>query len=242
MAVSRELVKLLLKSLSEGSCRCPAHSQGYGTLHRHNKEYAFEMTTSTIRYGAGVTREVGMDIINMNGKNVALFTDRNVIELPVMDKVLESLHANGVSYTLYDGVEIEPTDESFNDAISFAKGGGFDVFLAVGGGSVMDTAKAANLYYCHPECNLLDFVNQPIGKGLPVTRPLKPLICVPTTAGTGSETTGVAIFDYKPLNAKTGIGNRAIRPTIGLVDPLNVMTMPQNVTAFSGFDVLWYVI
>ncbi len=115
-----------------------------------------------------------------------------------MQTVIESLEASKVRYAIYDRVRVEPTDESFLDAIAFARDGGYDAFVAVGGGSMIDTAKAVNLYTTYPPADFLDYVNPPIGKGLPVPGPLKPLIAIPTTAGTGSETTGVSIFDLTP--------------------------------------------
>ena len=127
---------------------------------------------------------------------------------------------------------------SIKEAIDFAKPYGPDAFLAVGGGSVIDTAKLMNLYTCFPDAEFLDFVNAPLGKGLPITKPLKPLVAVPTTAGTGSETTGTAIFDLVAKKAKTGIAHRALKPTIGICDPLNTRTMPSAVHASSGLDVL----
>jgi hydroxyacid-oxoacid transhydrogenase len=139
-------------------------------------------------------------------------------------------------------VRVEPTDESFHDAIGFAQGGGYDAFVAVGGGSAIDTAKAVNLYTTYPPADFLDYVNPPIGKGLPVPGPLKPLIAIPTTAGTGSETTGVSIFDLTRLHAKTGIANRRLKPTLGLLDPDNTRTMPPAVAASSGLDVLSHAI
>ncbi|KAM6918672.1 hydroxyacid-oxoacid transhydrogenase, mitochondrial [Xenentodon cancila] len=244
----RDRVVHLLRQLERAACRCPAHSntfhQDVGTASCivRKTDYAFEMASSNIRYGAGVSREIGMDLQNLGGQNVCLMTDRNLSRLPPVKAVLESLVKNGVEYKVFDNVRVEPTDSSFKEAISFAKNGSFDVFVAVGGGSVIDTCKAANLYSSHPDADFLDFVNAPIGKGKPVTGALKPLIAVPTTAGTGSETTGVAIFDFEPLKAKTGIASRAIRPTLGIVDPLHTLTMPERVAANSGFDVLCHAL
>uniref|UniRef100_A0A673LS81 Hydroxyacid-oxoacid transhydrogenase, mitochondrial n=1 Tax=Sinocyclocheilus rhinocerous TaxID=307959 RepID=A0A673LS81_9TELE len=200
------------------------------------------MACSNIRYGAGVTREIGMDLQNMGARNVCLMTDRTLSQLPPVGVVLDSLTKHGVKYKIYEDVRVEPTDKSFKAAIDFAKQGHFDVYVAVGGGSVIDTCKAANLYASHPEAEFLDFVNAPIGKGKPITATLKPLIAVPTTAGTGSETTGVAIFDFENLKAKTGIANRALKPTLGMVDPLHTLHMPSRVAANSGFDVLCHAL
>jgi hydroxyacid-oxoacid transhydrogenase len=142
---------------------------------------------------------------------------------------------------VFDRVQVEPSDASVQEAIRAASEGDYDSFLAVGGGSTIDTTKAANLYSCWP-ADFLDYVNQPVGKGKPVPGPLKPLIAIPTTAGTGSETTGVSIFDYKPLRAKTGIAHRRLKPTLGIVDPDNTRTLPPAVAASSGLDVLSHAI
>ncbi len=114
--------------------------------------------------------------------------------------------------------------------------------MAVGGGSTIDTAKAVNLYTTYPPADFLDYVNQPVGKGLPVPGPLKPLIAIPTTAGTGSETTGVSIFDLTRMHAKTGIASRRLKPALGLVDPENTRTMPRQVAASTGLDILSHAV
>jgi hydroxyacid-oxoacid transhydrogenase len=205
-------------------------------------EIAFEMAASSIRYGAGVTREVGMDLADLGVRHALVVMDPVIGRLPAGSVVRDSLDAAGVTFTVYDRVRVEPTDESFLDAIDFAKAGGYDGIVAVGGGSTIDTAKAVNLYVTYPPEDFLDYVNPPVGRGLPVPGPLKPLIAIPTTAGTGSETTGVSIFDLKKLHAKTGIANRRLKPTLGLLDPDNTRTMPGPVAASSGLDILSHAI
>src|SRR5262249_6601408 len=205
-------------------------------------EIAFEMAVPHIRFGAGVTREVGMDLAELGARRVIVLTDANVAKLQPVQIGLQSLDDAGVKWTLYDRVRVEPTDESFLDAIDAARAEDFDAFVAVGGGSTIDTAKAVNLYTAYPPADFLDYVTPPIGRGLPVPGPLKPLIAIPTTAGTGSETTGVSIFDYTRMHAKTGIAHRRLKPTLGLVDPENTRTMPPAVAASSGLDILSHAI
>ena len=206
------------------------------------KEIGFEMAASNLRYGPGVTAEIGMDLKDLGVNKVMVLTDPNLSKLPPVATVIKSLESEQVDYTLYDKVRVEPTDQSFKEAIRFATAGSFDAYVAVGGGSVIDTAKAANLYSTYPTDDFLLYVNAPIGKGKPVPGPLKPLFAIPTTAGTGSETTGVAIFDLVEMHAKTGIASRLIKPTLGIVDPDNTLTMPPMVTACTGLDVFTHAI
>ncbi len=197
---------------------------------------AYEIATSNIRFGPGTTKEIGMDLKDRGLKRVMVLTDPNLREQAPVQTALAAIAEAGVEYALFDQVRVEPTDASFKAAIEFAQQG-FDGFVAVGGGSVMDTAKAANVYTTYP-ADFLTYVNAPIGRGEPVPGPLKPLIAVPTTAGTGSETTGVAIFDFVEMKAKTGMAHRYMRPTLGIVDPANTRSMPPQVAAATGLDVL----
>jgi hydroxyacid-oxoacid transhydrogenase len=200
-------------------------------------ETAFTMETSSIKFGPGVTREVGHDMSQWGARRVLVVTDPYLAESAPVSRVLEALREAAIEVVLFDRVQVEPTDQSIQAAAAFAAEGRFDGYVAVGGGSSIDTAKAANLYATHP-AEFLAYVNPPIGQGRPVPGRLKPLIAVPTTAGTGSETTGVAIFDYTPLRAKTGIAHRALRPVLGLIDPDNTRSLPPQVAACSGLDVL----
>src|SRR6188768_1919079 len=208
---------------------------------RADLDTAFQLSTSNLRFGAGTTREVGMDLEDMGLKRTLLVIDPRLIDSATGQTVCDSLKAAGRDFDVFSTVEVEPTDRSFHQAIAVAREGRFDSFVAVGGGSAIDTAKAANLYSTYP-ADFLDYVNPTIGRGKSVPGPLKPLIAVPTTAGTGSETTGVAIFDYTPIHAKTGIAHRALRPVLGLIDPDNTRTQPRQVAACTGLDVLSHAV
>jgi hydroxyacid-oxoacid transhydrogenase len=190
------------------------------------RETAFEVETSRLKYGSGVLAEVGPAARDLGLRRVALITDAVV-----------ALREAGCDVAIYDQTHVEPSDASFAHAIAFAREGSFGGFVSVGGGSSIDTAKAANLYSTYPE-PFDAFVNAPLGQGRPVPGPLRPHIACPTTAGTGAEVTGIAIFDYVAHRAKTGIASKRLRPTLGVVDPDVTLTLPKMVAACSAFDVL----
>ena len=200
-------------------------------------ESAFAVDISSIVFGPGVLKEAGGHAKALGMKRVALFTDKRVGALQHVADALASLRATGVDVAVYEEVKVEPTDESFRTAARFAADGRFDGYVSVGGGSVIDSCKAANLYATHP-AEFLDYVNAPIGAGRPVPGALKPHIACPTTCGTGSECTGIAIFDLLSKQVKTGIASRHLRPSLALVDPTTTYSLPKNVVAASGFDVL----
>lgn len=198
---------------------------------------AFAVDISRIIFGAGVLEEAGAHARALGLKRVALFTDKRLAALPFVDRTAASLRAAGVEVAIYDEVKVEPTDQSFLAAAKFAQEGRFDGYVSVGGGSVIDTAKAANLHSTWP-ADFPAYVNAPIGEGLAVPGPLKPHIACPTTCGTGSECTGIAVFDYLSLRVKTGMVSRHLKPSMALIDPTTTYTLPKNVVAASGFDVL----
>jgi hydroxyacid-oxoacid transhydrogenase len=198
---------------------------------------AFTVDASRITFGRGCLDELGDRARALGMTRVALFSDPVVSRLPFFDTAHRSLRAAGIDVISYTDVHVEPTDESFTQATVFASEAEPDGYVSVGGGSVIDTAKAANLYATHP-ADFLAYVNPPVGEGSPVPGPLKPHIACPTTSGTGSEVTGIAIFDLLSMQAKTGIAALALRPTEALVDPDCTDSLPAQVVACSGLDVL----
>jgi hydroxyacid-oxoacid transhydrogenase len=201
------------------------------------RDTVFQMTGSTVRFGHGATREVGADLVDLGCRRVLVIVDPAVVDGYPGETAIASLREASLEFDLFTGVRSEPTDGSFREAIDVASTGRYDGFLAIGGGSTIDTAKAANLYSTWP-AEFAEYVNPTLGRGRTPPGPLKPLVAVPTTAGTGSETTAVAVFDFEKERVKTGIANRYLRPTLGILDPQNTRTCPKAVAAGAGLDVL----
>jgi alcohol dehydrogenase class IV len=201
-------------------------------------ETVFTYGAPALKYGAGASEEIGYDLTQAGARRVLVLTDPAVAATGWPQRIAEGLVGYGLHAEIFDGVHVEPTDVSMAKAVDHARGTGpWDAFVAVGGGSTIDTAKAVNLLTSN-EGELMDYVNPPVGGGRAPSAPLKPLVAVPTTTGTGSESTTVCVLDVLSLRVKTGISHLRLRPTLAVVDPRLTVSQPAGVTAASGMDIL----
>ncbi len=201
----------------------------------------FTINLPYIKFGFGASKEVGFEAKRLGLKKVLLVSGKRLSQTKLFDEIKSIIENEGIKVYTTDKVHIEPEDEALIEAYKEIKHLEIDGFIALGGGSTIDTAKVLNLLYTYP-ADIFDYINKPVGKGLSPPGPLKPLIAIPTTAGTGSESTSVAIIDVLKLKVKTGISNPYLRPTLALIDPLTTITLPPMVTASSGLDVLNHAI
>ena len=204
-------------------------------------ETVFTWGAPPLKFGVGAIDEIGFDCSQRGLSRVLIITDEGVAATGIPRRAAESMRNAGLKPTIFSGVHVEPTDTSFREAVEFAKDTDWDGFVAVGGGSSIDTAKAVNLLTTNPG-DLMDYVNKPVGGGKAPTEPLKPLVAAPTTAGTGAESTAMCILDILALKVKTGISNPRLRPVLAVIDPLVTLTVPPHVTASCGMDVLCHAL
>ena len=204
-------------------------------------ETVFTWGAPPLKFGVGAIDEIGFDCAQLGLERVLIVTDEGVMATGIPVRAAESMQNAGLKPTVYTGVHVEPTDESFRSAVEFAGETEWDGFVAIGGGSSIDTAKAINLLTTNSG-GLMDYVNKPVGGGKAPSSPLKPLVAVPTTAGTGSESTAMCILDILALRVKSGISHPRLRPVLAVVDPLVTLTMPPHVTASCGMDVLCHAL
>ncbi|HEY2637052.1 MAG TPA: hydroxyacid-oxoacid transhydrogenase, partial [Solirubrobacteraceae bacterium] len=200
-------------------------------------ETIFTLEATPIKFGPGAAQDAGWELKRLGVKRALLVTDPNVRSFGHPDMVRERIEAEGIEVEVYDRARVEPTIESFQDAADFALEAKVDGFVSVGGGTSIDTAKVANLITTHP-APVMDYVNPPVGEGKKPPSPLKPHLAIPTTSGTGAEATTVAVLDIPDQKVKTGISHRYLRPSQGLVDPDLVRTLPAEVVASTGLDVI----
>ncbi len=210
------------------------------------RETVFTYAAPALKFGPGASAEVGHDLATFGARRVLLVTDPGVMETGHPSRIAEQVWQRGIEVVIFDRARVEPTDESLNEAIDFARDANsgakpFDAIVAVGGGSSIDTAKAVNLLLTNPG-ELIDYINAPVGKARPPAFPLLPLVAIPTTTGTGSESTTICVLDVLALKVKTGISHVALRPKLAIVDPQLTLTQPTMVTAASGMDILCHAL
>jgi hydroxyacid-oxoacid transhydrogenase len=205
-------------------------------------ETIFTYAAPGLKFGAGASAELGHDLTSLGARRTLLVTDPGVAATGSPARVAELLRDSGIEVEIYDGVHVEPTDASLTAAVEHARAlGRFDAILAVGGGSSIDTAKAVNLMLSSPG-ELMDYVNAPIGKGQAPPHDLLPLVAVPTTTGTGAESTTVCVLDVLARKVKTGISHPRLRPTLAVIDPDLTFSQPPGVTASAGLDILCHAL
>ena len=205
-------------------------------------ESVFTYGAPALKFGSGASDEIGYDLTTYDAQRVLVVTDPGVAATGHPQRIAEQIRARGVQAEVYDQVHVEPTDASLEHAIAFARDNGpWDAIVAVGGGSAIDTAKAVNLLSTNPG-ELMDYVNAPVGKARQPVEPLKPLVAVPTTTGTGSESTTICVLDVLSLHVKTGISHPRLRPTMAVVDPRLTLSQPPEVTAAAGMDILCHAL
>jgi hydroxyacid-oxoacid transhydrogenase len=205
-------------------------------------ESVFTYGAPALKFGPGASDEIGYDLAQYGVRRVLVLTDAGVSATGHPQRVADQMAGFGIEAVVFDGVHVEPTDASLEQAVGFARDTGpWDAFVAVGGGSAIDTAKAVNLLTTNPG-ELMDYVNAPVGKALAPVNPLAPLVAVPTTTGTGSESTTICVLDVLAQKVKTGISHPRLRPTLAVVDPRLTMTQPAGVTAAAGMDILCHAL
>src|SRR4051812_48473027 len=207
-----------------------------------NPESVFTYGAPQLKFGTGASDEIGYDLSLTGAKRVLVVTDPGIAATGTPQRVAEQMGLFGIEAHVYDGVHVEPTDASLEAAVDWAREHGpWDAIVAVGGGSSIDTAKAVNLLTTNPG-ELMDYVNAPVGGGKDPVNPLNPLVAVPTTTGTGSESTTICVLDVLSLKVKTGISHARLRPTLAVIDPALTLTQPPGVTAASGMDILCHAL
>lgn len=189
-----------------------------------------------VRFGPGVLRELGVETAALGVRRVLLVTDPGVAAAGHAARARASLELAGLDVELYDQVREDPTELDVERCRDAARAFAPDCFVAVGGGSSIDTAKGANFLLTGGGV-MADYRGRDKAR-----RPLLPLVAVPTTAGTGSEMQSFALIADEKTHAKLACGDKQAAPRVALLDPELGVTQPRHVTACTGLDALAHAV
>jgi len=203
---------------------------------------SFTIAIPRVTFGRGCLDEAGARAQGLGMSRVAVFTDPWIRESTYFATVMDSLRASGLDSAVFDEITIEADDASVERGAAFIADGNFDGIVSVGGGSVMDTAKASMLYGLHPVSDFLDYFAPPLGAGKPISADLLPHIACPTTSGTGSECTSISVLRINELKTKFVLANPALMAQQALIDPACCASLPPMVVASTGFDLLCHAL
>jgi alcohol dehydrogenase len=187
---------------------------------------------TTVHYGAGKVSELGGLLRSINASKILIVTDRGIVASGIMKKCTDAIMSEHIRFSLFDGVEPNPTTDSVEKGLTLVKHESIDAIVAVGGGSSIDSAKAINVLLANGG-QVADYngFNQIKKKGLP-------LIAIPTTAGSGSEMTSYILISDAETHQKIVCSDPKIIPDIAILDPTLTLSLPPAVTIETGVDAL----
>lgn len=187
--------------------------------------------------GAGAVTQLPAAIKERGLKTVLVVTDKGLMSLNLLAGLFEALEKTGIKYVVFDGVQPNPTIDNIEDAVEIYKENGCEGIVAFGGGSPMDCAKACGARIARPDKSV------PQMRGvLKVNRKLPPLFAVPTTAGTGSETTIAAVVSNPITHEKNAINDNKLIPRVAVLDPELTVGLPKHITSTTGMDALTHAV
>lgn len=193
-----------------------------------------------IKFGTGATAELGDELESRAVERLLVVTDEQLRDAGIVDDALESV-PDAVDVTVFDGVEPDPSVDVYESAREAAAECDPDGVVGVGGGSSLDVAKVTGAI-AESSRDVLEYVAPPVGGGEPVPDSDVPVFAVPTTAGTGSESSPAAVVSLPDRELKVGISSRHLYPELAVVDPLLAVSLPPAITASSGMDALTHAI
>jgi alcohol dehydrogenase class IV len=216
--------------------------------HAMEPETVWHLQLPEIRFGRDAVEELGFQFRDLGvaeGAHGLVITDETLVDLGHTERVTDELDDAGFATDVYDGVEREPSIAAIDECLSFVRDeqgeDGYDFYVGFGGGSCMDTAKATRAVIENGG-EALDYIAEPTGEGEALTESNVPLILMPTTAGTGAETSPVAILSVEEQNIKEGISSNHVRADAAVLDPTFTTTLPPDITARTAMDALDHAI